>query len=219
MDAVDLESEDCITVTVFKTLEQCKAVVPIVTRGYANSLQCLRELYYVKLKHRSAQLHPIVLEYGWEHEAGGQWLRATLSEVNSRVYHCAVEANLKEVAMNIAKVCFKEKTVIEKGITESIKDHYRGLTLTTYEWIQVNKFLILKLLRKSKGKHFIELGDNHELTPVAYNDIFRLCPANFKDKGPIKKVLLEGGAGIGKRRFAFYCVKIGRMERYFNNMM
>ena len=105
MDVIDLEIGD-LSVTSFKTLEQCKAVVPIVTRGYAKSLQCMRELYYVKLKHQSAQVHPVVIEDGWEREAGGQWLKVTMSEVKIRVRNPEDEKNLKEVVDNIAKVSF-----------------------------------------------------------------------------------------------------------------
>ena len=104
MDAVDLESGDPITATVFKTLEQCKAVVPIVSKGYAKSHQCMRELYYVMLKHRSAQLHPVIIEDGWEHEAGGQWVMATLGEVKIKINDCTDEKTLGQVALKIAEV-------------------------------------------------------------------------------------------------------------------
>ena len=104
MHIVDLEIGDPEAATVFKTLDQCKAVVPIVTRGYAKSLQCMRELYYAKLKHQSAKVHPVVIEDGWEHEACGQWLKVTLGEVKITIHDTTNEDTLKEVAMNIAKV-------------------------------------------------------------------------------------------------------------------
>ena len=69
MDAYDLQSGDSLSIKIYKTLDECKAVVPIVTRGYAQSLWCLRELYYAMSK-RSPQIYPVVLESGWEMEMG-----------------------------------------------------------------------------------------------------------------------------------------------------
>ena len=100
MDAEDLGSGDYLSVTIFKTLQQCKAIIPIVTRGYAQSLWCMRELYYAKFT-KSAQLHPVVIEDGWQSEDVGKWLEGVLGEVK---YTTVRDHDIKGVAWKIAKV-------------------------------------------------------------------------------------------------------------------
>lgn len=56
-------------------LKQCKAIIPIITRGYAQSIQCVRELYYFVLLHPSQQCYPMMSEVDHIHrEQAGKWL-------------------------------------------------------------------------------------------------------------------------------------------------
>lgn len=104
MDAENLQSGDSLSVTIFKTLDECNAVVPIVTRGYATSLWCMRELYYAMFSKKS-QMHPVVIESGWKNEEVGEWLDNTLSQVRMHVRVDHTDENkMKEVASKIAKV-------------------------------------------------------------------------------------------------------------------
>ena len=99
MDAEDLGSGDYLSVVIFKTLQGCKAIVPVVTRGYAQSLWCMRDLYYAKFT-KSAQLHPVIIEDGWEDEDVGKWLKGVLGEVKF-----AHKPAVEDVALKVAKVC------------------------------------------------------------------------------------------------------------------
>ena len=99
MDDVELKSGDFTSVAIFSTLRNCKAIVPVVTEGYAQTLQCLRELYYVK-SIEAAQLLPVILEDGWETENAGEWLKLMVGEVKCH----GVSADDESVAFKIAKV-------------------------------------------------------------------------------------------------------------------
>ena len=97
MDAKDLGSGDYLSVTIFKTLQKCKAIIPIVTRGYAQSLWCMRELYFAK----SVRLYPVVIEDGWQSEDVGKWLEGVLGEVK---FTSVRTQGIEGVASKIANV-------------------------------------------------------------------------------------------------------------------
>ena len=109
MDANDLGSGDYLSVTIFKTLQKCKAIIPIVTRGYAQSLWCMRELYYAKFI-KSVRLYPVVIEDGWQSEDVGTWLEGVLGEVKFTSVHTQ---DIEGVASKSAKVSYPvQHTVI-----------------------------------------------------------------------------------------------------------
>ena len=104
MDANDIESGDYLSVTIYRTLDECKAVVPIVTRGYARSLWCMRELYYA-MSRGSVQIHPVVIEDGWEEEEAGEWLNLILKDKKMNIAKDPTdEQKMNEVALKITKV-------------------------------------------------------------------------------------------------------------------
>ena len=100
MDAKDLDCGDHLSVTIFKTLKKCKAIIPIVTRGYAQSLWCMRELYYAKFT-KPVRLYPVVIEDDWQSEDVGKWLEGVLGEVKMTFVRTQ---GIEEVASKIAKV-------------------------------------------------------------------------------------------------------------------
>ena len=105
MDANDLQSGDSLSVTIYKTLDECRAVVPMVTRGYAQSLWCMRELYYYAMSKPSPQIHSVVLEDGWEMEEAGKWLKLMLKQKKMNTVHQpSDETEMEEVALKISKV-------------------------------------------------------------------------------------------------------------------
>ena len=119
MDAEDLHSGDYLSVAIFTTLQKCKAIVPIVTRGYAQSLWCMRELYYAKLT-ESAQILPVVIEDGWQREDVGRWLEGVLGEVK---YISVRDQDVKGVALKIAEVghlMHNNKMVIRSNILQNL---------------------------------------------------------------------------------------------------
>ena len=103
MDAEDLGNGDYLSVAIFKTLQQCKAIVPIVTRGYAQSLWCMRELYFAKFT-KPTQLHPVVIEDGWQSEDVGKWLEGVLGEVKYISVRDHTDQAIKGVSLKIAQV-------------------------------------------------------------------------------------------------------------------
>ena len=100
MDAEDLGNGDYLSVIIFKTMQKCKAIVPIVTRGYAQSLWCMRELYYAKFI-KTVQLHPLMVEDGWQLEDTGNWLQEVLGEVK---YDSVGKQDIESIASKIANV-------------------------------------------------------------------------------------------------------------------
>ena len=104
MDANDIQSGDLLSVTIYRTLDVCKAVVPIVTRGYAQSLWCMRELYY-SMSRGSVQIHPVVIEEDWDIEEAGEWLKLMLKDKKMNIVKDPTdEQKMEEVALKIAKV-------------------------------------------------------------------------------------------------------------------
>ena len=64
---------------IFWAIKQCDFIIPIMTGGYATSLQCLRELYYAALQNdpkRPKTIIPMLLEDEAviDHQKAGQWL-------------------------------------------------------------------------------------------------------------------------------------------------
>ena len=100
MDDEDLGNGDFLSVIIFKTMQKCKAIVPIVSRGYAQSLWCLRELYYAKFI-KTVELHPVMIEDGWQSEDTGNWLEGVLGEVK---YDSVGKQDIESIASKIAKV-------------------------------------------------------------------------------------------------------------------
>ena len=104
MDAEDLQSGDSFSITAYKTLDECKAVVPIVTRGYAQSLWRMRELYYATSK-ASTRIFPVVIEDGWEKGKAGKWLTVTLKQSQMHVLTNPTDKlQVEAVALRIVKV-------------------------------------------------------------------------------------------------------------------
>ena len=68
---------DNLSRKVLSALKRCRAIIPIVTRGYARSLQCVRELYYFALLHPNQPCYPMMSEfhqYEMERDQAGKWL-------------------------------------------------------------------------------------------------------------------------------------------------
>lgn len=104
MYAEDLQSGDVLSVTIFKTLDECKAVIPIVTKGFAQSIWCMREVYYATFK-KSTQMHPVVIEDGWKKQEVGIWLENTLSQVSMHLnVNPTDERRMADIASKIGKV-------------------------------------------------------------------------------------------------------------------
>ena len=104
MDVNDLRSGDHLSVTIYKTLDKCNALIPIVTRGYAKSLWCMRELHYARSV-ESVQIHSVVIEDGWKKEEAGEWLKLILEDKKMNIVRDPTdEDKMEEVASKIANV-------------------------------------------------------------------------------------------------------------------
>ena len=111
MDTQDLDSGDYMSVTIYKTLDECKAVIPIITRAYAQSLWCMRELYYATYK-KSTQIHSVVIEDGWNREQVGEWLENILKQVKMRLkVNPTDELKMANIASKIAKVLHSHNSI------------------------------------------------------------------------------------------------------------
>ena len=80
-------------------------------------------------------------------------------------------------------------------ITQKLKVHYRSLPFTQYSNGEQSLPMKFKLLLKNKGQHFVAKKDHHG-PAVTLRDILK--PSGSKEK---RRILLEGGAGIGKTTF------------------
>ena len=88
---------------------------------------------------------------------------------------------------------------MEKHTTvQCLKDHY-SRTAVYDEQSRSSELFKFKLLLKSKGEHFITKAEEHNRLSVTHDDIFE--PGGSKEKKPIKRILIEGGAGVGKTAF------------------
>ena len=85
-------------------------------------------------------------------------------------------------------------------ITQSLKAHYRS----RYGGGEQSQSMRFKLLLKNKGQHFVANKEHHRRLAVTH-DLFKPCGST--EKGPINRILLEGGAGIGKTSFCEVLVK------------
>ena len=105
MDTQDLDCGDYSSIlAIYKTLDECKAVVPVITRGYAQSLWCMRELYYATYK-KSTQIYSVAIEDDWEREQGGKWLANTLRKMKMHLkVNPTDELKVAKIASKIAKV-------------------------------------------------------------------------------------------------------------------
>ena len=66
---------DDLSREILMALKQCSAIIPIVTRGYAQSIQCIRELYYFTLLHQNQHCYPMRSEINLiDRELTGKWL-------------------------------------------------------------------------------------------------------------------------------------------------
>ena len=94
---------DTLSKDIFMALKQCKAIIPIITRGYARSIQCIRELYYFVLLHPSQQCYPMMSEVDQiEREDAGKWLMKQIIALK-----CLQQGAAKQVISNTLrqKVC------------------------------------------------------------------------------------------------------------------
>ena len=83
IDKSNLDTGDSLTEKIFSGLKHCKALVPVITRGYAQSLWCLREFYFFSLTHSSKHIFPIMGDEA-EHldrEKAGKWLQKEVKAV------------------------------------------------------------------------------------------------------------------------------------------
>lgn len=67
---------DSLSSEILSALKRCRAIIPIVTRGYVRSIQCVRELYYFTLLHpQQCHCYPMMSEMDQiEREHAGKWL-------------------------------------------------------------------------------------------------------------------------------------------------
>ena len=89
-----------------------------------------------------------------------------------------------------------------QGFGELIKEQYRNIhnysIITLADGGKIchsGKTVELKLIAKSRGEHFLERQQKYTRVSHVYGEIFKQTE---NDKKPIKKVLVEGGAGMGK---------------------
>lgn len=76
MDEEGIEYGEGLAEGIFTALKECDVIIPVITRGYAMSLWCLRELYYTILQKPRKKVIPLLLEDEKEikHERAGSWL-------------------------------------------------------------------------------------------------------------------------------------------------
>ena len=69
---------DNLSEEILMALKQCSAIIPIVTRGYAQSIQCIRELYFFTLHNvllPNQHCYPMMSETDQiDRELTGKWL-------------------------------------------------------------------------------------------------------------------------------------------------
>ena len=75
MDKTGLVAGDVLAKEIFPAIKRCRAIMPILTAGYAESLWCLRELYYATLQPNKI-IVPMLLEEedNIKHKNAGNWL-------------------------------------------------------------------------------------------------------------------------------------------------
>lgn len=85
IDKTNLNTGDSLTEEIFSGVKRCKAFVPIITRGYAQSLWCLREFYFFTLTHLSKHVFPIVDDEAdhLDREKAGKWLQKRVKAVRN----------------------------------------------------------------------------------------------------------------------------------------
>ena len=76
MDEKGLDAGDVLAKEIFPVIKNCRAIMPILTPGYAISLWCLRELYYATLQQPTKVIIPMLLAEGDDirHKKAGKWL-------------------------------------------------------------------------------------------------------------------------------------------------
>ena len=76
MDDEELEVGDVLAEQIFWAIKQCNFIIPIMTGGYANSLWCLRELYYAALHKPEIAIIPMLFENEdvINNQKAGKWL-------------------------------------------------------------------------------------------------------------------------------------------------
>ena len=77
MDEEGLGFGEHLTEGIFQAIKQSQIVIPIMTEGYAESLWCLRELYYTVLQEPKKKLIPMLAAKNKddiEFKKAGKWL-------------------------------------------------------------------------------------------------------------------------------------------------
>ena len=98
---------DNLSREVLLALKRCTAIIPIVTRGYARSIQCARELYYFALLHPIQPCYSMMRETNlMEREMAGKWFIRQMSTLG-----CFNHRDAKQLISTILKlkvqICFK----------------------------------------------------------------------------------------------------------------
>ena len=77
---------DNLSREVLFALKRCAAIIPIVTRGYARSIQCIREFYYFALLHPNQPCYSMKRELDqMERDTAGKWFIRQMSTLGC--YH------------------------------------------------------------------------------------------------------------------------------------
>ena len=76
MDEKGLGFGQLLTEGIFQAIKECQIVIPIMTEGYAESIWCLRELYYTVLQEPKKTLIPMLAgkKDDIEFKKAGKWL-------------------------------------------------------------------------------------------------------------------------------------------------
>ena len=83
---------DNLSREVLLALKSCKAIISIVTRGYARTIQCVREFYYFALLHPNQPCYSIMSDFRQiEHEQAGKWLIWKMTTLGCFNYRDAVQ--------------------------------------------------------------------------------------------------------------------------------
>ena len=91
---------DNLSREVLLALKRCAAIIPIVTRGYARSIQCVREFYYFALLHPKQPCYSMKREFRqMEREQAGKWLMRKMTTLG-----CLHHRNAKQLISNVLKL-------------------------------------------------------------------------------------------------------------------
>ena len=100
----------------------------------------------------------------------------------------------------------------------SIKKKYKERRINFEEqWppCHSNKLVKFELVERKKGEGYLansQRGREDKRTPLAYGDLFKVKSGIEEPVRKVRKILVEGDAGIGKTTFCVYqSLRIGQM--------